>query len=148
MNTEKTNAQQPGNEVLVVDDGLLFSVRIENILRKLGYSVKVVGNEPEARAWANAHPLVLAIINFGSERTSAADTVRHLKALPHPPAVLGFISHTWIPQVRPAAMEAGCDLLVANSVISTRLPQLVARLAPLDGATVEIPDAQEFVEEE
>jgi hypothetical protein len=43
--------------------------------------------------------------------------------------VLGFVSHVWMPQVRPNALAAGVDLLVANSALSMRLPQLVAELA-------------------
>ena len=45
-------------------------------------------------------------------------------------------------------MRAGVDLLVANSAMAMRLPQLVTKLAPRDGSQATIPDAKEFTEEE
>jgi CheY-like chemotaxis protein len=116
-------------EALVVEDDLFFAVRIETTLKKLGYAVHVVGSEEEAVAQAEASPPALVIVNFGSRTFAPGDVVKRLKALPKAAPVLGFVSHVWIPQVRPNALAAGVDLLVANSALSMRLPQLVADLA-------------------
>ena len=62
--------------------------------------------------------------------------------------VVGFLSHTFIPQVRAEAKAAGFDLLVPNSSIAMRLPQLMARLAPLDGSASDMKTAQEIAEAE
>lgn len=136
---ETMEGKRPG--VLVVDDDLLFATRIESVLTKSGYAPKVIDNEPEAVAWAREHRLALSIVNFNSKNIPAAEVVEKLKALPHPAPALGFVSHTWIPQVRPNAMAAGCDLLVANSALAMRLPQLVAKLAPLDGSAARLAEA-------
>jgi CheY-like chemotaxis protein len=117
--------------VLVAEDDLFFSVRIETVLKKMGYEVEVVTDEARAVARAAEWDPALVIVNFGSERLSPADLVRRIKGRSPSPAVLGFVSHTWMPQVKPAAMAAGCDLMVANSALVTRLPQFAAKLAPL-----------------
>lgn len=120
-------------EALVVEDDLFFAVRIETTLKRLGYAVHIVGSEEEAVAQAEASPPTLAIVNFGSRKFAPGDVVKRLKALPNAAPVLGFVSHVWIPQVRPNALIAGVDLLVANSALSMRLPQLVERLTSQDG---------------
>ena len=114
--------------VLVIEDDLFFSVRIETVLQKMGYAVSVIGDHVQALEYARQHKPALVIINFGSDRLAPADTTRHLKELSEPPRVMGFVPHVWMPQVRPNAMAAGCDLLVANSALVMRLPQLVEKL--------------------
>ncbi len=116
--------------VLVIEDDLFFSVRIESVLQKMGYAVAVIGDHNKAVEYARDNRPALVIINFGSDRLAPADTVRHIKELPDAPLVMGFVPHVWMPQVRPNAMAAGCDLLVANSALVMRLPQLVAKLLP------------------
>ena len=127
---------------LVIEDDLFFSVRIETVLQKMGYAVTVISDHTKALEQAALSQPVLVVINFGSDRLSPADTVRHLKTLSEPPAVMGFVPHVWMSEVRPAAMAAGCDLLVANSALVMRLPQLVAKL--LGGSKPELSeDAEE-----
>ncbi len=141
-------AAQERPEVLVVEDDLFFSVRIETTLKHLGYAVRVMENSEAAVARAAQHPPALVIVNFGSERLSPGEVVKRLKALPHPAPVLGFVSHKWIPQVRPNALAAGVDLLVANSALSMRLPQLAAKLAPMDGSAARVSEAAELAGED
>ena len=114
--------------VLVVEDDLFFSVRIETMLRKAGYAAQVVTQGDAAIQAAAAHSPALIILSFSGKRFDAADITRRLKALPDPAPVLGFVSHVWMPQVRPNAMAAGCDMLVANSALTLRLPQLVEKM--------------------
>ena len=142
------NKAETRPRVLVIDEDLLFSVRIEKTLQKLGYEVYVAGSSEEALDTAEGHSLALTIINYGRENLSPLATTEKLKALPQPAPVLGFVSHKLIPQIRPDAMSAGCDLLVANSALTMRLPQLVEKLAPLDGSAAMIIEAEEFEEEE
>ena len=122
------NSQPSTLNILVVEDDLFFSVRIESVLKKLGYAVHVIGDKEKALEHARQHAPALVIVNFGSDRVSPADVTRHIKELPHPPPVLGFCPHVWMPQIRPNATAAGCDLLVANSALTMRLPQFVEKL--------------------
>jgi CheY-like chemotaxis protein len=134
--------------VLVVDNELFFSVRIETTLRKLGYAVEVTGNAAQALERAKEQPLALAIVNFASQRLSAPEIIRQLKALPDSPPVLCFMPHKQMPELRPPAREAGADLIVANSALSMRLPQLVEKLIPLDGSRGSLTEAAQLAEEE
>lgn len=134
--------------VLVVESDLFFSARIESVLTKLGYEVKILGDEERAVRWAAENSPALAIVNFGSSKFAPAEIVEKLKALPRTFPVMGFVSHKWLPEVRPNAMAAGCDLVVANSALNLRLPQLVARLIPDDGSAANIAEAAQLVEED
>ncbi len=122
------------SKVLVLEDDLMFSVRIEKTLTHLGYAPTVFTNSEEAIAFAEEHAICLALVNFSSEQQSPGEVVKRIKAQPNPPPVLGYCSHVNMPQIRPNAMASGCNLLVANSALTMRLPQLVTRM--LDGKTV------------
>ena len=113
---------------LVIESDLFFSVRIEKTLQKMGYAVKVTTTGEQALAEAAASPPDIVILNFGEERLHAEETTRKLKDAHHAALVLGHVSHVNMPFVRPNAIHAGCDLLVANSALTMRLPQLVEKL--------------------
>lgn len=114
--------------VLVVEDNLFFSVQIETALKRMGYEVEVVSEGERALASATGRSPLLAIVNFGNPRLAPADLVRQLKALPEPPTVLGFCPHVQMAEIRPDALAAGCDQLVANSALTLRLPQIIEKL--------------------
>lgn len=140
------NAQTTKPCILVIDEDLLFSTRVESTLGKLGYDVLVTGNPDEAIEIAEENALSLTIINFGRDGLRPIETVARLKSAYQPAPVLGFLSHKLIPGMKDAAREAGCDLLVANSALVLRLAQLVHRLAPLDGSVAQIVEAEEIAE--
>jgi CheY-like chemotaxis protein len=122
----ETEVEKP--KVLVLEDDLMFSVRIEKTLTHLGYAPSIFTHSAEAIAFAEQNTLHLALINFSSEQQSPGEVVKRIKAQPDPPPVLGYCSHVSMPQIRPNAMAAGCNLLVANSALTMRLPQLVAKV--------------------
>ena len=141
-----TSGQTTKPRVLVIDEDLLFSTRVESTLLKLGYDVLVTADPDEGISVAETNALSLTILNFGREGLRPLETVAALKGVYQPAPVLGFLSHKLIPAIRDAAREAGCDLLVANSALVLRLAQLVERLAPLDGSVAQIVEAEEIAE--
>ena len=122
----ETEAEKP--KVLVLEDDLMFSVRIEKTLTHLGYAPSIFTHSADAIAFAEQNTLCLALINFSSEQQAPGEVVKQIKARPDPPPVLGYCSHVSMPQIRPNAMAAGCNLLVANSALTMRLPQIVAKV--------------------
>ncbi len=114
--------------VLVLEDDLMFSVRIEKTLTHLGYTPVIFTHSADAIAYAEQNTLVMAMVNFSSEQQSPGEVVKRIKAHPNPPPVLGYCSHVSMSQIRPNAMAAGCNLLVANSALTLRLPQLVTKV--------------------
>lgn len=135
-------------QILVLEDDLLFSVRLESVLKKAGYAPLMARSLEQAIQKAETEAPVLSIVSFGRAHLQPLEAVSRLKALLPERPVVGFLSHTQIPLVRSEAKAAGCDLLVPNSSIAMRLPQLMARLAPLDGSVRDMLAAQEIAEEE
>ena len=125
-------------KVLVADDDLFFAVKVESTLAKMGYEPKVVASAEAALEYAGANELALVILNFGRERLEPLKLTAALKKLSGAAPILGFISHGKIPEMRPLSREAGCDLLIANSVVAMRLPQMISKLAPLDGGATDL----------
>jgi DNA-binding response OmpR family regulator len=112
---------------LIVESDLLFSVRLERALAAAGFEPHVVGQIEEG-VRACAYAPALAIVNCGSPRLPGAEAVRALRAaLPDLP-ILGYMPHTRMPELKAAAREAGCDLVVANSAVAQRLPRILERL--------------------
>ncbi len=146
-----TQAVNSTKHILIVEGDLLFSVRIETTLKKLGYRTTVIGNGAKAMTYlaespAEASP-TLVIANFGSGRLDPLSFLEQLKLLPNPPLALGFVPHGKLPEMRPLLKAAGCDLLVANSAIAAHLPKLVARLLPdSSNGNAPAPDANTLTE--
>jgi CheY-like chemotaxis protein len=141
-------AAEAARSALIVEDDLLFSVRMERSLAVAGYETHTVSKPDEAVEWARAHPPILTIVNCGSPRLPGADAVRLLRAaLPDLP-IIGYMPHTRMPELKPPVRAAGCDLVVANSAISMRLPQIVERLlaSRSDRLAMERLDSQEEAE--
>ncbi len=118
-----TEAQQ--RHALVIDANLMTAVRLERGLQALGYTVSSI-TPAQAREWNTSFDL--AAIHYGIAREEALQTTRILRGICPSGAILGYVSHGMVPELRPLAREAGCSLLVANSAMAARLPQLAVRL--------------------
>ncbi|GDX39899.1 hypothetical protein LBMAG21_01910 [Armatimonadota bacterium] len=129
--------------ILVVENDLMFAIRIESVLKKLGYRVKTFGDASRAVEFATEQTLFLSIVSIGREKLAPLEVIARLKALPNPAPVLGFLSHTLIPEVRDRAKAAGCDLLVPNSSVVTRLPLLIERFKAKAGKALEFEALEE-----
>jgi CheY-like chemotaxis protein len=126
LQTDQTVLGSP--DALIVENDLFFAVRLESALKRLGYTVRTAGTIEEAHKAIARQTPQLAVISFGREALQPLALTRLLKALPDAPSVIGYISHVILAEHRAEAKAAGCELLVPNSSISTRLPELVARL--------------------
>lgn len=134
--------------VLIVEDDLMFMVRLESVLKRLGYTPLTARTAEKALEIAQTHPLCLSILSFGRTHLQPKEIATQLKALPNAAPILGFLSHVLIPEQRTAIKAAGCDLLVPNSSIVLRLPPLMERLAPFDGSQADLTSAQEIADAE
>jgi CheY-like chemotaxis protein len=117
-----------GRVVALVPD-LFFSVRVADVLRKLGYEPQLVERREQLEA-ALAEGPALLIVDISTPPPVWCDAVRALKADParaHVP-VLAFGSHMDLARQQ-LAREVGCDRLVANSKFNEALPDLIAAVA-------------------
>ena len=113
--------------VLIVDD-LMFLPRLEDGLRKLGYRPIVALNGADLSRALFTAP-VLCIVDLFSRGFDWERLVRMIKGpgkkAAHVP-VLGFGPHVDL-QLRERALAAGCNAVIARSVIASQLPQLVKK---------------------
>jgi CheY-like chemotaxis protein len=115
--------------ILAVVDDLFFLSKIRQTALSLG--VEVVAVQPFelcARLAAQAPGGVLVDLNHRSG--AALEAVRALKAdaAAAQVPVVGFFSHVQ-EELGRAAREAGCDRVMARSVFTRQLPQLLGELA-------------------
>lgn len=125
---ERTERDVKPIQALIVNDDLFSSVRIENGLRNMGYEVRVVTTANGALDAATSQGLKVVILNMAGAGFSGLDVAAGIKALAGSIRILGFAPHKELPLIRDEAGKAGIDLLVANSALAARLPQLVSKL--------------------
>jgi CheY-like chemotaxis protein len=115
--------------VLVIDDELLFSTRIENGLRANGYQPLPVSRTEQIGEALNAFP-VLALVNVGSATSQWQELLALVKArrADPPPVVLGYGPHV-DPELRQLALQAGCSGVVSRSAVANDLGSLLRRYA-------------------
>lgn len=116
---------------LIVAEDLFVSTRLRIGLEHMGYEAADVQATDVPTIVAARLPDI-ALVSFGRETFDAPALVESLKLLSPAPAVIGFVPHVQMPFVRPNAIRAGVDLLVANSAIAARLPQIVQKLLKRD----------------
>jgi hypothetical protein len=109
--------------VLVFEDNLLWSTRLQNSLRSLGHVPEVLTSVPAST------DAPLAIVNLGASRFDPAAVVPALRALGV--FVIGHAGHQE-KAVLGAGKDAGCDRLATNSQITFDLKKVI-ELANLPG---------------
>src|SRR5438874_13817271 len=81
---------------VLVDNNLLFTAQIEATLRHLGFSVRTLPPGAAVASQVAALAPRLVLINLGSNRELALETLRQLRAAPElaETRLIGFGSHT------------------------------------------------------
>lgn len=113
--------------VLAVLDDLFFSVKISAAAQQLGLRTKTVQTEKDALAQAQQGP-VLIFLDLNAHSVQPLSLIRALKAdstLKDIP-LIGFVSHVQA-ELKLAAQEAGCDLVLARSAFSQDVAALMRR---------------------
>jgi len=116
-------------KVLAVVEDLFFTVKINEAAKRSGLSVAFVKSERDALDQAAENPaLIILDLNFAGVEPVAL--IRKLKADPalQKISLLGYVSHVQ-GELKQAAQEAGCDMVLARSAFSQNLPQILKRHA-------------------
>jgi DNA-binding NarL/FixJ family response regulator len=113
-------------EVVAVVSDLMFASRIRAAAASAGVSLRLARGSEELGTRAPSPTLVL--VDAELRTGSAADTIRRLKALPEPPHIVAFASHTNATAIQ-AAREAGADRVLARSAFVRDLPSILEALA-------------------
>lgn len=121
--------QQPNKKVLAVVSDLFFSVKITDAAKRAGMAVELVTDPKEVLAKAKAKPSVI-IFDLNFEAAQPLELIGKLKSSAEFKGVslIGFLSHVQ-GELKQAAQEAGCDMVMARSAFSQNLPQILKRHA-------------------
>lgn len=114
-------------KVLAVVEDLFFTVKINEAAKRAGLSVAFVKSERDALDQAAEHPaLIILDLNFAG--VEPVHLIQKLKADPalQKISLLGYVSHVQ-GELKQAAQEAGCDMVLARSAFSQNLQQIMKR---------------------
>jgi CheY-like chemotaxis protein len=121
-------------KVLAVVEDLFFTVKINESAKRAGLPIAFVKSQRDALDHAAEHPsLIILDLNFAS--IDPMDLIRKLKADAALSKIqlVGYVSHVQ-GDLKQAAQEAGCDMVLARSAFSQNLLQLLTRQKNRDGA--------------
>jgi CheY-like chemotaxis protein len=116
-------------KVVAVLSDLMFTVKIQEAARRAEVEPVFVKSEDEALAEARQNPAVI-IIDLNNSALNALDVVTKLKRdeVTRNVSLLGYVSHVQT-DVKQAAEERGCDLVMPRSAFSHNLAAILKRYA-------------------
>jgi PleD family two-component response regulator len=119
-------AQQHKMVLAVVSD-LFFSVKITDAAKRAGMAVELVKDPQELLAKAKEKPKVI-IFDLNFDDAQPLELIAKLKSNPEYKGVslIGFLSHVQ-GELKQAAQDAGCDMVMARSAFSQNLHQILKR---------------------
>lgn len=122
-------SQQLHKKVLAVVNDLFFTVKITDAAKRAGMAVEMVKDPKEVLAKAKSRPSVI-IFDLNFEDAEPLKLITQLKSSSEFKGVslIGYLSHVQ-GELKQAAQEAGCDMVMARSAFSQNLPQILKRHA-------------------
>lgn len=115
------------NAVIAVLDDLFFTVKIADAAKRVGLDVSFVKTKDAAIDKLKQQPAIV-VIDLNCTAVDPINLAATLKRDYSSTPVIGFVSHVQT-EVRQQAQLAGCDLVLARSVFSTQLPDVLRRYA-------------------
>ncbi|MBV8810132.1 MAG: hypothetical protein JO033_15780 [Acidobacteriaceae bacterium] len=119
----------PKKKIVAVLSDLMFMVKIQEAAKGAGLEAIFVKSEQEALARAKENPAVM-ILDLNNAGVQPLDVIAKLKADEQTSGVnlLGYVSHVQA-DLKKAAQEKGCDMVIARSAFSQNLPAILRRYA-------------------
>ena len=111
--------------ILAAVNDLFFVGKITAAAQRVGIPVEFVRGEPDLLQKTESSPAML-LLDLNDARLNPVDLVARLKADPlrKDVRVIGFLSHVQ-EDLKRAADQAGCDLVLPRSVFSQQLDDLL-----------------------
>ncbi len=116
-------------KALAVLNDLMFTVKIQEAAKRAGLDLVFVKSKGDALDRAKEDPAVI-ILDLNHAAAEPLELISLLKANPGTSGIplVGYVSHVQL-DLRQAAGEAGCDVVVARSAFVQNLPELLGRFA-------------------
>ncbi len=113
--------------VVAVLSDLMFTVKIQEAAKRAGLTPVFVNSSADALAQAKLNPVAL-IIDLNNAPLDPLSLIARLKSDEATSKVklLGYVSHVQV-DLKLAAQEKGCDMVVARSAFVQNLPELFKR---------------------
>ena len=117
----------PKKKVLAVLSDLMFTVKIQDAAKRAGMDVTFVTSRENALKQARLSPSVI-ILDLNDNSVNALELIGTLKGDPETSAIelVGYVSHVQV-DLKQAALDKGCNLVVARSAFSQNLPSILNR---------------------
>ncbi len=108
---------------------LMFTVKIQEAAKRAGLEAVFVKSEQDALAQAKDKPAVM-ILDLNNTGAQPLDVISKLKSDQETSKIslLGYVSHVQA-DLKQAAQEKGCDMVIARSAFSQNLPTILRRYA-------------------
>ena len=118
---------QQHKKVLAVLTDLFFSVKITDAAKRAGMAVELIKDPHEVMVKAKSKPSVI-IFDLNFEDAQPLDLIAKIKGSAECKGVslIGYLSHVQ-GELKQAAQEAGCDMVMAKSAFSQNLHQILKR---------------------
>jgi len=120
---------QEVKRVLAVVSDLFFSVRLTDAAKRAGMALEFVKEPENVVEKAKTRPqLIIVDLNF--ESANPLDLIGRLKGSADTKgiSIIGYLSHVQ-GELKQAAQEAGCDMVMARSAFSQNMSQIFKRHA-------------------
>jgi len=105
----------------------MFIVKIQEAAKRVGLETIFVKTEEDALAQAQLDPAVI-ILDLNSNNIDPLQVIERLKADDSTRKInlLGYVSHVQA-ELKQAAQDKGCDMVMARSAFSQNLPVILKR---------------------
>jgi CheY-like chemotaxis protein len=115
--------------VVGVLSDLMFTVKIQEAAKRAGMESVFVNSQKGALEQARENPAVI-IFDLNHSAGEPLETIAKLKSDAKTKTIdlLGYVSHVQV-DLKNAAEEKGCDLVIARSAFSQNLAALLSRYA-------------------
>ena len=118
--------REPKRVLAVVND-LFFSVKITDAAKRSGMELEFVKDQGEVIEKARTKP-TLIILDLNFDAVEPLQLIGSLKKAPETKgvSVIGYLSHIQ-GELKQAAQDAGCDMVLARSAFSQNMSQIFKR---------------------
>jgi CheY-like chemotaxis protein len=110
--------------VIALLDDLFFTVKIADAAKRSGMAVTFVKTEAAVFEHLQQQVSSLVVIDLNCASADPIALAARVKTEFPATPVIGFVSHVQT-ELRQQAERAGCDVVLARSVFSTRLPAVL-----------------------
>lgn len=117
------------SQIVLIEDDLFFSSKIENILKNSEFVIKTFSKKTKALNYLKDNPAGLILINLASHSLNPLKLISEIKADPDLKSIpiLGYCGHTQKELIE-KARNLGCHKVVPNSAIVLTLTKLLNHL--------------------